>query len=75
MTVRRLMTGPLSRVRIVLVEQKNARNNFSLAIIESELLSLHLFETINTGPILEYGKHVRLFLKLTFICSYKLILF
>jgi len=40
MRVGRFMTGTLSRVRIVLFEWKDARNNLSFANIEYELLTV-----------------------------------
>ena len=77
MRVGKFTTGTLSRVRIILFERKDARNNLSIASIEYELqtVSLNIFETINTGTILQYGEHVHLLLKSIFIYSYKLTLF
>lgn len=75
--VGRCMTGTLSRVRIILFERKDARNNPSFANTGYELLtvSLNIFETINTGTILQDGENVHLLLKLIFVYSCKLTLF
>ena len=71
------MTGILSRVRIIQFELKDARNNLSFANTEYDLLtvSLNIFETINTGTILQDGENVHLLLKLISIYGYKLTLF
>jgi len=65
------MTGTLSRVRIILFERKDARNNFSFA----NTVSLNIFDTINTGTISQDGENVHLLLKLISIYCYKLTLF
>jgi len=71
------MTGILSRVRIIQFELMDARNNLSFANTEYDLLtvSLNIFETINTGTILQDGENVHLLLKLISIYGYKLTLF
>jgi len=71
MRVGRFMTGTLSRVRIILFERKDARNNFSFA----NTVSLNIFDTINTGTISQDGENVHLLLKLISIYCYKLTLF
>jgi len=73
----RFVIGTLSRVRIILFERMDARNNLSFVNTEYDLLtvSLNIFETMSTRTILQDGENVHLLLKLISIYGYKLTLF